>query len=81
MDHDTLENSCAQVIVRLKREEIQDSIGFDLEEDERLMDIKLTNEGKKIHVNNSDTSIISKNSTNSAQVFTCNQGFLHDTRI
>lgn len=79
MDHDTLENSCAQVIVRLKREEIQDSIGFDLEEDEGLMDIKLTNEGKKIHVNNSDTSIISKNSTNSAQVFTCNQGFLHDT--
>jgi hypothetical protein len=72
------DNTSAKVVVRLKRgldKNLQSTSGFDfdLEDNNELADIKVTDEFTKVHVNTQSSS------SNTAQVFRCNHCFPHDT--
>jgi hypothetical protein len=72
------DNTSARVVVRLKRgldKSLQSTFGFDfdIEDNNELTDIKVTDEATKIHVNTQSTS------NSNAQVFRCNHCFPHDT--
>lgn len=68
-----MDNTSAKVVVRLKRDvddPAEGTIGFD-DDAEELTDLKVTDEGTKIHVNTT-------NNSNNGQVFRCSRCFSHD---
>jgi kinesin family protein 12 len=71
-----MDNTSAKVVVRLKRDQDhpeEPTIGFENDECEtELLDVKITDEGTKVHVNTTQSSA-------NAQVFRCNHSFLHGT--